>query len=168
MIVHPNCVRRPIFSRMILPCPSRDNGNGNSGFPSGCRPAARRTEPKVQGKSQKPTYQDVEWLIWPKQCHSLAALPPSSRHTMVACFFGPTEPKTAVFTQTGWSAKWILAESPNDQRHEKDVVPACPAPRQCWLSSTVLCTISTAGLPRQQLRRNQSTLRPRSSPGPKR
>ena len=44
--------------------------------------------------------------------------------------------------------------------------PSCPAPRQCRLSSTVLCTISTAGLPRQQLRRNQSTLRPKKAARP--
>src|SRR5215470_17646736 len=42
------------------------------------------------------TYQDVEWLIWPKQCHSLAALPPLSGHTVVACF-RPKRAKNSCF-----------------------------------------------------------------------
>src|SRR5215475_15106376 len=42
------------------------------------------------------TYQDGEWLIWPKQCHSLAALPPSSGHTVVACF-RPKRAKNSCF-----------------------------------------------------------------------
>ena len=45
--------------------------------------------------------------------------------------------------------------------------PSCPARRQCRLGSTVLCTISTAGLPRRQLRRNQSTLRPKKAARPR-
>lgn len=43
------------------------------------------------------TYQDVAWQIWPKQCHSLASLLPSSRHTMVACF-RPSRAKKAVLS----------------------------------------------------------------------
>src|SRR4249920_2029360 len=50
MIVHPNCVRRPIFSRMILPCPSRDNGNGNSGFP---QVSSRRAPDRTKSAGQR-------------------------------------------------------------------------------------------------------------------
>src|SRR5215831_12943135 len=82
------------------------------------------------------TYQDVEWLIWPKQCHSLAALPPLSGHTVVACF-RPKRAKTAVSTQTGWSAKMdsLLSppneqrhKDPNEQHHKDNVAPLVPEP----------------------------------------
>jgi hypothetical protein len=41
---------------------------------------------------------NTEWLIWPKQCHWLAALLPSSCHTLMACF-GTIEPKTRLLSQ---------------------------------------------------------------------
>jgi flagellin-like hook-associated protein FlgL len=74
------------------------------------------------------TYQDVEWLIWPKQCHSLAALPPSSGHTLVACF-RPKRAKKAFSTQTGRSAKMdSLLSAPSEQRHRDNVAPLVPEP----------------------------------------
>src|SRR5262249_23710506 len=74
------------------------------------------------------TYQDVEWLIWPKQCHSLAALPPLSCHMVMACF-RPKRAKTAVSTQTGWSAKMdSLLSAPNEQRHKDNDAPLVPEP----------------------------------------
>ena len=53
MIVHPNCVWRPIFSPMILPCPSRDNGNREQRVPSGVAPLRRRDQSrKAHGKGR--------------------------------------------------------------------------------------------------------------------
>src|SRR5215469_1557002 len=66
------------------------------------------------------TYQDVEWLIWPKQCHSLAALPPLSGHTVVACF-RPKRAKNSCFyanrleRQNGFLAESAKRATPQGQ-----------------------------------------------------
>src|SRR5262249_55064673 len=93
-------------------------------FPAACRMGKKKRCALVD----MVTYQDVEWLIWPKQCHSLAALPPSSGHTMVACF-RPKRAKKAVSTQTGRSAKMdSLLSAPSEQRHKDNVAPLVPEP----------------------------------------
>src|SRR5215470_1893552 len=67
------------------------------------------------------TYQDVEWLIWPKQCHSLAALPPLSGHTVVACF-RPKRAKNSCFyanrleRQNGFLAESAKRATPQGQK----------------------------------------------------
>jgi hypothetical protein len=43
-IAHPNRVWRLIFSPMILPCPSRDNGNRNREFPERGAPDSDRRD----------------------------------------------------------------------------------------------------------------------------
>src|SRR5215468_2882721 len=66
------------------------------------------------------TYQDVEWLIWPKQCHSLAALPPLSGHTVMACF-RPKRAKNGCFyanrleRQNGFLAECAKRATPQRQ-----------------------------------------------------
>src|SRR5262249_23522720 len=71
----------------------------------------------------------VNWLIWPRECHGLAALPPSYRHTTVA-FFNTAEPRMALHRVV--EAGRVMDSSQallNERRQKDDIVPVLPWPQ---------------------------------------
>jgi chemotaxis protein histidine kinase CheA len=111
---------------------------GSAGSVRRCRPSSatldecgyrtRQADPEGKATAKVITYQDVAWQIWPKQCHSLASLPPSSCHTMLACF-RPNRAKK-LFSHAIKLERQMdsLLSPPKDQRHKEDIAPLVPGP----------------------------------------
>jgi hypothetical protein len=102
---------QPRFARPARNAVRRDFVSGSPSAQASCPPGTGNDTQRPLASAITADFaaqSDAEGQIWPKQCHLLAALPPSSCHTMMASF-GTTEPKKSgcLSTRVKLECQWI-------------------------------------------------------------